>query len=853
MNFDLNDKRHVLWKQLLAQVNAENYIQGLTIWDEIYHLERFWSFPGAEILDLIYQHLNNGHKQLASNLIEQVIKRIEAPTRRRYRLYGGYIEELKADANHPTNSDDQEQLIHEKPCFEVLVMHPDPENYFTLYYNSLINLQSERDEFYYDIIFVTNLADAALALVTNERIQACVTLPDCGDKSNFASSNKWLQELYNLDKLGAVASHKDSALKLQALCGFLRPQIETFYISLTDLSTLPSIYFDAFSNVFSHFNPFKELHYHILNGVRQKFNTPFYNALRLYGKSAKTVFHALPISQGASVKSSVWLQDFYSYYGKGTFNAESSGTQRGLDSLLNPTGAIKSAQDKAARAFGAKQSFFVTNGTSTSNKIVLQANLTPKDIVIVSSDCHKSIPYGVVLAGANCLFIQTNPVEAHDLYGASPLVDIKEKMFELKKTGQLHLLKMIVLTNSTFDGLTYNVEKYMMDILAIKADLIFHWDEAWFAFSHFHPLYHRRHGTTVASKLEKRFKSEEYRSLYQTSKNKDGLPDPDKVKVRVYTTHSTHKTLSSFRQGSMIHVHDQCFNYDQFADAYYTHTSTSPNYQILASLDIARRQVAIEGFSLIQKCIKLALELRSRISQDKRLNKVFQVLDTKELTSVHKASSISDLDVNDLILLYNRADFMVDPTRITLNISKSGLSGGQFRKLLINRYSIQVNKTSRNTVLFLITIATTSQDIHNLFNALSEIVDLVAEQKIGENEGRKSLPMPQNRRYAAKYSPFEGHDIVNMRKAYYDAYESLYIDFVQINETTIKRASKGEQWVSASFVTPYPPGFPLLVPGQVIDYEILIYLSSILNDEIHGYDKQFGLKIFNEKGLCNEK
>ena len=109
------------------------------------------------------------------------------------------------------------------------------------------------------------------------------------------------------------------------------------------------------------------------------------------------------------------------FYGANLFLAESSATSGGLDSLLEPTGNIKKAQELAARAFGAERAYFATNGTSTSNKIVLQALLAPGDIVLVDRNCHKSHHYGMVLAGAQPLYVEAYPLTAYSMYGAVPL------------------------------------------------------------------------------------------------------------------------------------------------------------------------------------------------------------------------------------------------------------------------------------------------------------------------------------------------------------------------------------------------------------------------------------------------
>jgi arginine decarboxylase len=639
----------------------------------------------------------------------------------------------------------------------------------------------------------------------------------------------------------------------------VRPEIDNIYISESDFSALPSVYFNQFNRVLYYQSPFKDMHHYILNSLRKRYNAPFFNALMAYSQKPKTVFHALPISQGASIRNSLWTKDFYEFYGRNIFDAETSSTQRGLDSLLNPKGAIKNAQDHAAETFGAAQSFFVTNGTSTANKIVIQANLAPGDIVFMSTDCHKSIPYGLILSGASVLFLQTNPIEKHDLYGAISLELIIEKMLLLKKENLLDKLKVIILTNSTFDGLLYDVETYMQKILAIKPDIIFHWDEAWFAHAHFHPLYRKRHAMSAVQILKKRFTSDLYFYEYETAQDRSNLPDPHKVKLRVYVTQSTHKTLSSFRQGAMIHVYDEMFNSEAFLDAYYTHTSTSPNYQILASLDIARRQMAIEGIELLNHSLKLAYELKNKIRNNTKISKIFRILEADDLyppENKKKTMDNTNFEILDRIIEFQSPGMMVDPTRITLDISKSGLSGSQFRRLLINKYNIQVNKTSRQTVLFIINIGATKSSVDYLYNTLEELTDQLSVSEIEKIESKvkdKSYSLPQKRLYHDRYlADFEHKkilEIANIRLAYYDAYNLARIEYILINSELLELAMKGQTWVSANFVTPYPPGFPLLVPGQLIDHNVIQYLISILNDEIHGLQKNLGLRVFNSRFL----
>ena len=268
-----------------------------------------------------------------------------------------------------------------------------------------------------------------------------------------------------------------------------------------------------------------ELHLNILRGVQARNKSPFFTALVEYSKQPTGVFHAMPISRGKSITRSHWIQDMGAFYGPNIFLAETSATSGGLDSLLEPHGPIKEAQELASRAFGSKQTFFATNGTSTCNKIVVQALVRPGDIVLVDRDCHKSHHYGMVLAGAQVCYLDSYPLNEYSMYGAVPLREIKHQLLALKAAGKLDQVRMLLLTNCTFDGLVYNVERVMEECLAIKPDLIFLWDEAWFAFARFNPTYRQRTGMNAANTLRARFKSDDHRIAYE--KQQAELKDAD--------------------------------------------------------------------------------------------------------------------------------------------------------------------------------------------------------------------------------------------------------------------------------------------------------------------------------------
>jgi arginine decarboxylase len=308
-------------------------------------------------------------------------------------------------------------------------------------------------------------------------------------------------------------------------------------------------------------------------------------------------------------------------------------------------------------------------------------------------------------------YLEAYPLHEYSMYGAVPLREIKRQLLELRKAGKLDRVKMLLLTNCTFDGVVYNPIRVMEECLAIKPDLVFLWDEAWFAFARFHPVYRPRTAMRAARTLGEQLRQPEYRERYQEFASEVGaidaaddevllerrlLPDPARARVRVYSTQSTHKTLTSLRQGSMIHVSDQDFNQkaeDTFHEAYMTHTSTSPNYQILASLDLGRRQADLEGFELVQKQIENAMRLRDAVDNHPLLSKFMRCLTTADLIPAEYRSSGIDQPLRsglpNMIKAWDTDEFVLDPSRITIYIGATGFDGDHFkRSQLMDRYGV---------------------------------------------------------------------------------------------------------------------------------------------------------------------
>jgi arginine decarboxylase len=416
---------------------------------------------------------------------------------------------------------------------------------------------------------------------------------------------------------------------------------------------------------------------------------------------------------------------------------------------------------------------------------------------------------------------------------------------------------------------------------------VFLWDEAWFAFARFHPVYRPRTAMRAARTLAEKLRLPEYREQHQEFLNEVGavdaaddevllerrlLPDPARARVRVYSTQSTHKTLTSLRQGSMIHVFDQDFSQkveDTFHEAYMTHTSTSPNYQILASLDLGRRQAALEGFELVVKQIESAMRLRDAVNNHPLLSRYMRCLTTADLIPAEYRPTGIDQPLRaglaNWVKAWENDEFVLDPSRITIYIGATGINGDAFKRShLMDRYGVQINKTSRNTVLFMTTIGTTRSSVAYLIEVLVAIArDLdakVADMSPAERAAHEravlrltapSAPLPD---FSGFHPSFAGGDGLpttpegDVRRAFYLSYIDDYCEYLTQEEVE-QCVENGDSVVSTTYVTPYPPGYPVLVPGQVFSKEILSFMRSLDTPEIHGYRPDLGYRVYVKKAL----
>ncbi|WP_241505756.1 aminotransferase class I/II-fold pyridoxal phosphate-dependent enzyme [Parahaliea mediterranea] len=504
----------------------------------------------------------------------------------------------------------------------------------------------------------------------------------------------------------------------------------------------------------------------VRGAIARRARTPFADTLRDYVYSAKDAWHTPGHSGGDSLRDSPWVADFYQLMGEHIFNTDLSVSVQSLDSLLEPHSVIQEAQELAAEAFGARHTFFVTNGTSTANKVIVQHLLGAGGKVILDQACHKSVHHAVILFGAEPVYLPASVNSRYGMYGPVPKAAI-DAALEAHPDA-----KLLVLTSCTYDGFRYDLAPIVEAAHARGIKVLI--DEAWYAHGRAHPAFRPNALDCGAD----------------------------------YVTQSTHKMLSAFSQASMIHVADPGFDEHRFRENLNMHTSTSPQYAMIASLDVARKQLSLEGYSQLQRCLGIAARLREGI----------------ERTGVFRVLGLADMLPESL----GDDGIQLDPLKLSVDVSASGLNAREVQLALFEDYGIQIEKVTHNTITVLVTLGATQSKVLRLLNALQK---LAARGPV--SEGEDSPPAP-----VSALPPLSAFAMLP-RTAFFGPSRERPLDSEAggINEGLLGA-------VSADQVVPYPPGIPALNPGQVITREVASYLLAQFRSgngiELHGLVERGG-------------
>ncbi len=482
---------------------------------------------------------------------------------------------------------------------------------------------------------------------------------------------------------------------------------------------------------------------YIINDFDDRSQTPFWTEYKKYVTESNDSWHTPGHSGGASFRNSPHIHDFYHFFGRNAFVSDLSISVDSLGSLTEGTKAIGKSQEAAAYTFEVAKTFYVTNGSSTSNKIILQTLLRKGDQVIADRNCHKSVHYGIVQAGANPLYLDSTFQPDYGIFAPPKLADIQAKITENPDA------RLLVLTGCTYDGLLLDIQQIVE--FAHAHDVKVFIDEAWFAYSLFHP---------------------QFRPYSAINAGAD------------YVTHSAHKVISAFSQASYIHVNDPDFDADFFHEIYSIYASTSPKYQIIASLDVCHKQLEMEGYGMIHKLLQYVKELKT------------------EVNKLQKIRIVGPEDFARVFPHYETDNISHDPLKILIDVSRLNYSTQDIHRYLRNEIGLEIEKYTHSTLLVLLTLGGTRSKVVRLYNALKKL----------DEDNVTLLPGKLRRKIPANLPPIELSCLP--ADAFFGPRESLALE-----------QSKGR--IAAGLVTPYPPGIPLLIPGQLIQQVHIDYLKAL--------------------------
>ncbi|WP_247360359.1 arginine/lysine/ornithine decarboxylase [Ralstonia pseudosolanacearum] len=586
---------------------------------------------------------------------------------------------------------------------------------------------------------------------------------------------------------------------------------------------------------------------HIIREARNYLDSlppPFFKALIDYAQDSSYSWHCPGHSGGVAFLKSPVGQVFHQFFGENMLRADVCNAVDELGQLLDHTGPVAASERNAARIFGSDHMFFVTNGTSTSNKMVWHANVAPGDIVVVDRNCHKSILHAIMMTGAIPVFLM--PTRNHyGIIGPIPQSEfepetIARKIAEHPFASQAANKKprILTLTQGTYDGVLYNAER-IKEMLSTEIDTL-HFDEAWLPHASFHPFYRDMHAIGQGR-----------------ARSKDAL---------VFATQSTHKLLAGLSQASQILVQDsetRKLDTYRFNEAYLMHTSTSPQYSIIASCDVAAAMMeAPGGTALVEESIAEALDFRRamrKVEQEYVGTNGGNGRGDDWWFKVWGPNDLSDEGIEEREAWMLKAnerwhgfgdlaeDFnLLDPIKATIitpgldvdgKFSESGIPAAIVTKYLAE-HGIIVEKTGLYSFFIMFTIGITKGRWNSMVTELQQFKDdYDNNQPLWRVLPEFVRQYPQYERIGLRelcdaiHSVYKANDVARVTTEMYlsnmepamkpsDAWAKMAhreIERVAIDDL--------EGRITAILLTPYPPGIPLLIPGERFNRTIVQYLQ----------------------------
>jgi len=586
---------------------------------------------------------------------------------------------------------------------------------------------------------------------------------------------------------------------------------------------------------------------HIIREARNYLDSlppPFFKALIDYAQDSSYSWHCPGHSGGVAFLKSPVGQVFHQFFGENMLRADVCNAVEELGQLLDHTGPVAASERNAARIFGSDHMFFVTNGTSTSNKMVWHANVAPGDIVVVDRNCHKSILHAIMMTGAIPVFLM--PTRNHfGIIGPIPKSEfepetIAKKIADHPFASQAKNKKprILTITQGTYDGVLYNAEM-IKNMLSTEIDTL-HFDEAWLPHASFHPFYEDMHAIG-----------------HGRPRSKDAL---------VFATQSTHKLLAGLSQASQILVQDsetRKLDTYRFNEAYLMHTSTSPQYSIIASCDVAAAMMeAPGGTALVEESIAEALDFRRamrKVEQEYVGTNGGNGRGDDWWFKVWGPNDLSDEGIEDREAWMLKAnerwhgfgnlaeDFnLLDPIKATIitpgldvdgKFSDSGIPAAIVTRYLAE-HGIIVEKTGLYSFFIMFTIGITKGRWNSMVTELLQFKDdYDNNQPLWRVLPEFVRQYPQYERIGLRelcdsiHSVYQANDVARVTT---EMYLSNMEPAMKPSDAWAKMAHREtervaiddlEGRITAILLTPYPPGIPLLIPGERFNKTIVQYLQ----------------------------
>jgi arginine decarboxylase len=562
---------------------------------------------------------------------------------------------------------------------------------------------------------------------------------------------------------------------------------------------------------------------------------PFFGKLANFADTHEYSWHTPGHTGGTAFMKSAVGRAFLAFYGEQMLRSDLSVSVGALGSLNDHSGPVREAEGYAARVFGADHTFFVIGGSSASNQIILRSAVADGDVALVDRNCHKSLNYALNVSGAIPVYLRPRrnprgvigPVPASELEPETIRAKLAESPLVQDPSRQAAIA---ALTNSTYDGLCYDVER-TTQLLSRSVDRI-HYDEAWYAYARFNALYEGRYG------------------MHR------GRRSPDDATVTA--THSTHKLLAALSQASMIHIRSGRVPVEPalFNESFMMYTSTSPQYSLIASTDVSSKMMDDAGPALTDECIREAIAFRKamlrigrelderregdwwfRPWQPDRVGGVpFEEVDTDVLASSSDAWLLEPGEAWHGFGDLGRSYCMLDPIKVTTltpGVALDGrLEGEGIPAAIVTAFlgtqGIVVEKTEPYSILTLFSVGITKGKWGSL------VAGLMRFKELYDRNAPLSLALPDLvASYGDRYGALGLRDLAAEMHAAIGEHrilENLHAAFDDLPEPvlspreTFARLVRGEiEHVPASQlqgrvlavqVVPYPPGIPILMPGE---------------------------------------